>query len=400
MHQLFNSKVSFLFLLAFGLLALHAEAATTISGGTISSNTTWTLAGSPYNVTGNVEVGGAANPILTIEPGVQVTFENQKFIRFGNTAPGGLNAVGTPASLITFTKKTNKKWGGLQFNANSLPSTIAHATISFGSSGVRITDGVNPITVRHVTFSSNGTAIWASTTAPVSLYANSFPSNSTGVETVNALSALFCWWNSATGPTGNAIVGPVSYEPWLTATPSANYYFLPPSTRKNKTFNPSIGMNTHAGFTTSASGDWIVKIINSGSTVIRTYTGSGSTATIAWDGKNDSAVLQPIGSYTYRLESTSTLGQVATAAVGNIVLVNTPSLVISSFTVSPAFFSPNADGFQDIAAITGALNSYPDTTWTVFIKNSGGTTVRTILSSGLSLSIGWDGKNDSGVIEP
>ncbi len=383
------------------LLSLSAEAATTINGGTISTNTTWTVAGSPYTVNGTVDVGGPASPILIIQPGVTVKFGSGVMLRFGNVGAGGLSAVGTPTSQITFTKNKNATWAGLQFNASSLASTVAFANISSATYGVRIQGGANPITVQNVSFTSNGYGLWASTTAPLTLYANSFATNTTnGVFTANPLTALFCWWNSASGPSGNAISGPVAYEPWLASAPSANHYFLPPFTRKNKTFNATIGMSTHFGFTTSSSGNWTVKIINSASAIVRTYTGSGSTSTVSWDGKNGAAVLQPIGNYTYRLESTSTGGQVAAAAMGNIILVNTPSLLINSLTVTPAFFSPNSDGVQDTALITGALNSYPDSAWTVNVKNSGGTVVRTLLSSGLSLSTSWDGKNGSAVIEP
>ncbi|MCD4747396.1 MAG: hypothetical protein K8R58_13945, partial [Bacteroidales bacterium] len=42
--------------------------------GTISSDSTWTLAGSPYIVTGNLTI--AATFTLTIESGVDVKFNN------------------------------------------------------------------------------------------------------------------------------------------------------------------------------------------------------------------------------------------------------------------------------------------------------------------------------------
>ena len=46
----------------------------TLVSGTISTNTTWTLANSPYVVTGTVTVDAAANPTLTIQAGVTVKF--------------------------------------------------------------------------------------------------------------------------------------------------------------------------------------------------------------------------------------------------------------------------------------------------------------------------------------
>ena len=59
------SLLSFFFLSAGGFAV-----ADTLVSGAISTNTTWTLANSPYVMTGYVFVQGASNPVLTIQPGV------------------------------------------------------------------------------------------------------------------------------------------------------------------------------------------------------------------------------------------------------------------------------------------------------------------------------------------
>ncbi|MEW6621203.1 MAG: hypothetical protein AB1422_18040 [bacterium] len=52
----------------------EVAAQTTITTTTIATDTTWTLTGSPYIVTGDVYVKGAVAPCLIIEPGVVVKF--------------------------------------------------------------------------------------------------------------------------------------------------------------------------------------------------------------------------------------------------------------------------------------------------------------------------------------
>ena len=65
--------------------------------GVISSNTTWTLANSPYIVTGHLIVNEGV--ILTIEAGVSVQFQSGKMLQVN----GSVIAIGTANNMITFT---------------------------------------------------------------------------------------------------------------------------------------------------------------------------------------------------------------------------------------------------------------------------------------------------------
>jgi len=117
--------------------AVHA----TDVGGIISTNTTWTLAGSPYIVTSNILVSAGAR--LTIEPGVTVKFNAGKSMQID----GELIARGTSASRVTFTANGGGgpgAWGYILFTDTSVDavfsgsgnyqsgSIIQFATVEYG----------------------------------------------------------------------------------------------------------------------------------------------------------------------------------------------------------------------------------------------------------------------------
>jgi hypothetical protein len=94
--------------------------------GTITVDTTWTLAGSPYVISNNVTV--LAGVTLTIEPGVTVLFDQGR----GMTVRGRLLAEGTAANPITFTRNAGATtWNQIAFTANNTTSIVAHAHMSF-----------------------------------------------------------------------------------------------------------------------------------------------------------------------------------------------------------------------------------------------------------------------------
>src|SRR5512146_3444231 len=90
------------------------EAATTVAGGTLGGDETWTVTGSPYTVTGSLTV--PAGCTLTIEPGVEVYLASGVNLTVANG--GRLLAEGTETQGIRFTRSpgTNASWGGLTIN--------------------------------------------------------------------------------------------------------------------------------------------------------------------------------------------------------------------------------------------------------------------------------------------
>jgi RHS repeat-associated protein len=126
--------------LALFLVALvHPERAwATNVSGTISTNTTWTLANSPYVMTGDVTV--AAGVTLTIEPGVRV--EGNATTR-QLAVNGSLSAIGTAAQHITFTSTSDSssgQWNGIKFNTGAGASTLKYVDARYGG-GSGISDG-------------------------------------------------------------------------------------------------------------------------------------------------------------------------------------------------------------------------------------------------------------------
>ena len=102
-------KNTLFFLAALCSFSIFAQ--TNVSGG-IYQNTTWTLAGSPYMVTGSIVI--FPNRTLTIEPGVQIictadtTFNTGNFIYL--EVRGTLIADGTSNIPVVF-KSTNNTTG-------------------------------------------------------------------------------------------------------------------------------------------------------------------------------------------------------------------------------------------------------------------------------------------------
>lgn len=146
------------------------------AGGSISTDTTWTLANSPYIITDTVTV--EAGVTLTIEAGVTVmTMDMGQYL----DVQGHLEAVGTAVNPILFTSMddlSTNNWSGIAVSgsANFANVTMRHAYTAlfiFGSSGGNVfledssieenlthpivvdTDALHRLTMNNVTFSNN-----------------------------------------------------------------------------------------------------------------------------------------------------------------------------------------------------------------------------------------------------
>jgi cysteine-rich repeat protein/parallel beta-helix repeat protein len=121
--------------------ATTAAADTIIAGGTVI-NQTWTTAGSPYIVQGDITVPAGAS--LTIEPGVEVRAASSDAQMSGDTSKveffidGTLDVNGTAGNVVTFrgVSAASGSWYGILVRSGATRAKIEHATIQQAIVGV------------------------------------------------------------------------------------------------------------------------------------------------------------------------------------------------------------------------------------------------------------------------
>jgi len=124
------------------------HASTNISG-IITSDATWTMAGSPYIITGDTLID--ANVFLNIEAGVVVEFDNGTNL----IVDGKLIANGDKEHPITFTSNAEtpapNDWGTINLRSSSSAAILKWASISYANDGITVTAGSPTITNCSIT---------------------------------------------------------------------------------------------------------------------------------------------------------------------------------------------------------------------------------------------------------
>jgi hypothetical protein len=133
--------------LLFVLVGPPLARATDVPGGNASG--TWTAAGSPYNVLGDITV--PAGQDLTLEPGVTVAFQGD----YRLTVAGTMHAIGTEADSIRITGSTD--WQRIRLENVSEPSAFAYCVISRADRGVHSVDA--QVDIAHCRLYGHTTAI-------------------------------------------------------------------------------------------------------------------------------------------------------------------------------------------------------------------------------------------------
>ncbi len=166
--------------------AIDVSCTTTVDSGLVAGQT-WTVDGSPYCVTGDIQVS-----LLTIEPGVEVLVDGPYEIEVLST----ITAIGTEEDPILFSSKkptepTNQRWKGIKFQNTPSGSEFTHAIIEYSDdSGITLiesTPDINNCTIRNNTSPGHGGGINAvlSTEQTLSLIDSIFENNTANPSQAN-----------------------------------------------------------------------------------------------------------------------------------------------------------------------------------------------------------------------
>lgn len=141
------------------LFASISSFATIVPAGTITTNTTWTKAGSPYVITG--EVVFDINTTLSIDPGVIVRFDSNCTIavkgklKMEGTATDSIIIISNKPGITIADAYQGTTYYGFSFRESNPADTsyIAYCSFSMGSCGIWAGTNASHINVSNSTFS-------------------------------------------------------------------------------------------------------------------------------------------------------------------------------------------------------------------------------------------------------
>ncbi len=168
-------------------VASYAENLTFVQG-IISQDTTWTLSGSPYAITGNVTISNGTT--LTIEPGVEIKFDGN----FSLLINGSLYAVGTNDKWITFTSNNMipraGDWNTIKFaTAENESFILGNCIVEYAENGVTIQNSGKAIIKNSSIINNYSSGIHVIGESNVIIKGNTIKLNNNGISSTGKVSS-------------------------------------------------------------------------------------------------------------------------------------------------------------------------------------------------------------------
>ena len=341
--------------------------------GKLRSHTAWPAI--TYRVLGDVSVDSAVSPVLTLAAGARFRFASGKGLIIGSNStisPGGLVAVGTQTAPIVFTSDAVTpapgNWKGIRFFAEALDQSRLEwlrieytGSTTFPALEINSTD----LTLEHVTIENNSKdGITIREASPIIRSSVIRNNGDDGIEcsigttggfrplivdneiSGNADRGVLC--NLALDLAGNTITGSVVGVQITAVQPLLRL--------RNNRLNG-----------------------NSSKALQNDDTGDGVDARLNWFGSAANPASQVQGDVLLN----PWLGAVPVSG-----------LLAREASLSPESFLPTSNQ----ANVTALLSQSAQ--WSLTIKNSGGTTVRSFSGSGSSIAQAWNGADTGGTTVP
>ncbi|MEW6557091.1 MAG: right-handed parallel beta-helix repeat-containing protein [Elusimicrobiota bacterium] len=341
MKKLFPIPI-FLFLASCFLLPASCLHATDVSG-IISADATWTLANSPYNVTGNTLV--EAGVTLTIASSVIVKFYIGTYLRVDGT----LKAEGTASNHIIFTStKTTPAagdWGRIKFTDTSVDANciIKYCELKYATDGIYC-ENASPTISNNIISTNTNYGIYCSYSSP-SISSNTIPNNTYGIYcyeysspsisnntiTNNTNSGIYCYWSSPS-ISNNTITNNTNYGIYCSYS------------------SPSISTNTITGSSIGIKNDW-----NSNPTI--TYNNNYSHSTYSIQNLTTNNITS-----TYNWWGTTNTTEIDAKIYDYYDDFENGKVLYSPFLGGALFVPPAA--ISDLTALTGTLEGEILLNWT------------------------------------